>query len=183
MRYHVKARRTEVEIEATPQGDTVSIEPAWFPYRLERLRGQLHWKNGLLTFERVRGTHDRTTVTAGGVCRFVPGGGWHVSFEQLTADRFRADHDVLHALPAGLQQAISAVHLRGLLSMAGSLDIHSTAGPPAASWDMQLDVEQGSLDVGTPIEHVHGGIRLRGQSDGQTWQTFGDMAIALTCLR
>jgi hypothetical protein len=177
VRHHVKARRTEVEIEATPQGDTVSIEPAWFPYRLEHLRGQLHWKDGLLTFERVRGTHDRTTVTAGGVCRFVPGGGWHVSFEQLTADRFRADHDVLHALPVGLQQAISAVHLRGLLSLAGSLDIHSTAGPPAASWDMQLDVEQGSLDVGTPIEHVHGGIRLRGQSDGQTWQTFGDMAI------
>jgi hypothetical protein len=38
VRHHVKARRTEVEIEATPQGDTVSIEPAWFPYRLERLR-------------------------------------------------------------------------------------------------------------------------------------------------
>ena len=177
VRHHVKARRTEVEIEATPQGDTVSIEPAWFPYRLERLRGQLHWKDGQLTFEQVRGAHDRTTVTAGGVCRFVPGGGWHVSFEQLSADRFRADHDVLQALPVGLQQAISAVDLRGLLSLAGSLDIHSTAGSPAASWDMQLDVEQGSLDVGTPIEHVHGGIRLRGQSDKSSWQTFGDMAI------
>jgi hypothetical protein len=177
VRHHVKARRTEVEIEATPQGDTVSIEPAWFPYRLEHLRGQLHWKDGLLTFEQVRGTHDRTTVTAGGVCRFVPGGGWHVSFEELSADRFRADHDVLQALPVGLQQAVSAVDLRGLLSLAGSLDIHSTAGSPAASWDMQLDVEQGSLDVGTPIEHVHGGIRLRGQSDKNSWQTFGDMAI------
>ncbi len=177
VRHHVKARRTEVEIEATPQGDTVSIEPAWFPYRLEHLRGQLHWKDGMLTFEQVRGTHDRTTVTAGGVCRFVPGGGWHVSFQELSADRFRADHDVLQALPVGLQQAISAVDLRGLLSLAGSLDIHSTAGSPAASWDMQLDVEQGSLDVGTPIEHVHGGIRLRGQSDKNSWQTFGDMAI------
>jgi len=177
VRYHVKARRTEVEIEATPQGDTVSIEPAWFPYRLERLRGQLHWKDGMLTFDRVRGAHDRTTVAAGGVCRFAPGGGWHVSFKHLAADRFRADHEVLSALPVGLQQAISAVDLRGLLSMAGSLDIHSTAGPPAVAWDMQLDVEQGSLDVGTPIEHVHGGIRLRGQSDGRTWQTFGEMAI------
>ena len=177
VRHHVKARRTEVEIEATPLGDNVSIETAWFPYRLQHLRGQLHWKGGQLTIEQVRGTHDRTTVTAGGVCRFVPGGGWHVSFEQLSADRFRADHDVLQALPVGLQQAISAVDLRGLLSLAGSLDIHSTAGSPAASWDMQLDLEQGSLDVGTPIEHVHGGIRLRGQSDKNSWQTFGDMAI------
>ena len=177
VRHHVKARRTEVEIEATPQGDTVSIEPAWFPYRLERLRGQVHWKDGMLSFDRVRGTHDRTTVTAGGVCRFVPGGGWHVSFKQLSADRFRADHEVLAALPVGLRQAIAAVSLRGLLSLAGSLDIHSTAAAPAAAWDMQLDVEQGSLDVGSPIEHIHGGIRLRGGSDGRTWQTFGDMAI------
>ena len=177
VRHRVKARRTEVELQATPQGETVSIEPAWFPYRLERLRGQLTWKKGLLRFAGVRGTHARTTVVAEGVCRFSPGGGWHVSFEQLSADRFRADHEVLQALPVGLQQAITAVNLRGLLSMAGSLDIHSTAGPPAASWDMHLDVEQGALDVGTPLEHVHGGIRLRGQSDGRAWQTFGDMAI------
>ena len=177
VRHRVKARQTDVVLEAQPQGDTVSIEPAWFPYRLEQLRGQLHWKDGRLRFERVRGTHDRTTVAAEGVCRFLPGGGWHVSFERLSADRFRADHGVLGALPVGLQQAISAVNLRGLLSLAGSLDVHSTAGQPTASWDMQLDVEQGALDVGTAIEHVHGGIRLRGQSDGRTWQTFGDLAV------
>lgn len=180
VRHQVKQRRTEVELWATPQGDTVSIEPAWFPYRLERLRGQLHWKDGRLRFDDVRGTHDRTTVSAGGVCRFLPGGGWHVSFGQLSADRFRADHDVLAALPTGLQQAISGVNLRGLLSLAGTLDIHSGqagAGTPTAAWDMQLDVEQGSLDVGTALEHVHGGIRLQGQADGGAWQTFGDLAI------
>ncbi len=177
VRHQVQARRTEVELRATPQGDTVSIEPAWFPYRLERLRGQIHWKDGSLRFDRVRGTHDRTTVSAGGVCRFLPGGGWHVSFEQLSADRFRADHDVLGALPAGLQQAIAAVRLRGLLSLAGSLEVHSGAGAPGASWDMQLDVEQGGLDIGTPVEHVHGGIRLRGQSDGHAWESTGDLAI------
>jgi len=177
VRHRVKTRRTDVEVRATPQGDTVSIEPAWFPYRLESLRGQLSWKDGQLRFERVRGTHARTVVTAEGVCRFAAGGGWHVSFEKLSADRFRADHDVLQALPPGLQRAIAAVRLRGLLSMSGSLDIHSTTASPAASWDMHLDVEQGAIDVGTPIEHVHGGIRLRGQSDGRAWQTVGDMAI------
>ncbi len=177
VRHLVKARRTEVEVEATPQGDTVSIEPAWFPYRLERLGGSLSWKDGLLRFRSVRGSHARTTVSAAGVCRFAPDGGWHVSFEQLSADRFRADHDVLQALPAGLQQAIAGVRLRGLLSLTGSLDVHAAGATPAASWDMHLDVEQGSLDVGTPLEHVHGGIRLRGRSDGRSWQTLGELAI------
>jgi len=192
VRHGVKARRTEVELEATPRGDTVSIEPAWFPYRLERLRGRLRWKDGRLHFDDVRGAHARTTVSAEGMCRFTPDGGWHISFERLVADRFRADHDVLRALPRGLEQAVSSVRLGGMLSVDGALEIYSTApvtvagpggraelvpGPAAASWDMQLDMEQAALDVGVPLEHVHGGIRLRGQSDGRSWTTLGDIAI------
>ncbi len=192
VRHRVKARRTEVELEAEPQGDTVSIEPAWFPYRLERLRGRVQLKNGLLRFEDVRGAHARTTVSAEGVCRFTPDGGWHVSFERLSADRFRADHEVLQALPAGLGQAVAGVRLRGMLAVDGALEIYSTAptivagpggrsetvpGPAAAAWDMQIDVEQAALDVGLPLAHVHGGVRLRGQSDGRTWRTTGDVAI------
>ena len=96
-----------MELAATPVGDTVSIEPAWFPYRLERLRGRLTLAGGRLRFEDVCGVHDRTTVAAAGTCQFTPDGGWRVSFERLTADRFRADHDVLGALPAGLRQAVS----------------------------------------------------------------------------
>ncbi|MFM7206412.1 MAG: AsmA-like C-terminal region-containing protein [Planctomycetaceae bacterium] len=198
VRHRVRQRRTEVEISAAPQGDSVSIEPSWFPYRLERLRGRLHWKDGLLTFDDVRGAHARTTVTAEGTCRFAADGGWHVSFARLAADRFRADHDVLRALPAGLRRAVDGVRLRGLLSVDGALEIYSTApqtvagplgrvesvpGPAAAAWDMQLDMEQAALDVGMPLEHVHGGIRLRGQSDGATWRASGDVAIDSAMLR
>ncbi|MFM7138598.1 MAG: AsmA-like C-terminal region-containing protein [Planctomycetota bacterium] len=192
VRHRVGERRTEVELDATPVGETVSIEPAWFPYRLERLRGRLSWREGVLRFEGIRGVHARTTVSAEGRCRFTPDGGWHVSFERLTADRFRADHDVLVALPAGLQEAVAGVRLKGLLSVDGALDIYTTAprevtlaggrtelvpGPAAAAWDMQLDMEQAALDVGVPLEHVHGGIRLRGTSDGGTWRSLGEIAI------
>jgi hypothetical protein len=131
-------------------------------------------------------------VSAEGTCRFSSDGGWHVSFARLAADRFHADHDVLRALPAGLRQAVAGVRLRGMLSVDGALEIYSTAaqmvagpggrpeavpGPAAAAWDMQLDMEQAALDVGMPLEHVHGGIRLRGQSDGTTWRSVGDVAI------
>ncbi len=192
VQHHVKERRTSVELEATPLADTVSIEPAWFPYRLEQLRGRLSWKDGLLRFEEVRGVHARTTLSTEGTCRFTPDGGWHVSFARLVADRFRVDHEVLRALPAGLQQAVSGVRLKGLLSVDGALDIYSTAprevalpdgrnelvpGPAAAAWDMQLDMEQATLDVGIPLAHVHGGIRLQGASDGTTWRSLGEIAI------
>jgi hypothetical protein len=193
VRHRVKPRKTDVELEATPHGQTVSIEPAWFPYRLEQLKGRLVWKDGVMRFDGVRGVHARTTVGAEGTCRFTPDGGWHVSFAQLSADRFRADHDVVQALPPGLQRAIAAVRPRGLLSLSGAIDIYSTSpapvatvtpgappvspGPPAAAWDLVVDMEQGALDVGLPLEHVHGGVRLRGSSDGRSWQAFGDMTI------
>ncbi len=190
VRHQVKARKTDVVLEATPQGDTVSIEPAWFPYRLEQLRGKLAWHDGLLRFAGVRGVHDRTTVATDGVCRFGSDGSWHVSFEKVSADRFRADHEVLQALPAGLQRAIAAVRPRGLLSLAGSVDIYrkppsvepdaaggTDASAPAAAWDLQLDIEQGSLDVGVALEHVHGGVRLEGRADGRTWRTDGEIKL------
>ena len=183
VRHRVKLRKTEVDVEAIPQDDTVSIEPVWFPYRLERLQGKLAWRNGLLRFDGVRGVHARTTVATEGTCRFAADGGWHVSFERLSADRFRADHDVLRAMPAGLQRAIAAVNPRGLLSLIGALDIYAHAapaggaGPATAAWDMRLDMEQGSLDVGLPLEHVHGGVQLKGQADGRTWKSHGEVSI------
>jgi hypothetical protein len=192
IRHEVGKRRTEVELEAKPCGDTVSIEPAWFPYRLERLQGRLAWKDGLLRFEGVRGVHARTTVSTEGTCRFAEDGGWHVSFTRLAADRFRVDHDLLRALPQGLQRAVAGIDLKGLLSVDGALDIYSTApreitlpngrtelvpGPAAAAWDVQLDMEQASLDAGVPLTHVCGGIRLAGSTDGADWRSFGDLAI------
>jgi hypothetical protein len=184
VRHRVKSRQTSVTLDARPEGDTVSIEPAWFPYRLERLQGRLSWENGWLRFDDVRGSHARTNVAAAGTCRFTPDGGWHVSFQRLSADRFRADQDLLQAMPAGLRTAINAVRPRGLLSLDGTLDLYSTAagadgrpGPAAASWDMRFDVEQGAVDVGVPLEHVHGGLRLVGQSDGRRWQATGEVAI------
>jgi hypothetical protein len=192
VRHRVKARRTQVELQATPQADSVSIAPSWFPYRLERLRGRLTWRDGTLRFDDVRGEHARTTVATAGQCRFAADGGWHVSFERLAADRFRLDQDVLQALPAGLRRAVAGVGLEGLMSLDGSLDLYSTAaaagqgaagteaavpGPPAAAWDVHLDMEQASLDVGVAVEHVHGAVRLRGQGDERGWSSQGEVTI------
>ena len=51
------------------------------------------------------------------------------------------------------------------------------APSPAAAWDLYLDMEQGSLDVGVALEHVHGGVHLVGKTDGRTWQTDGQIAL------
>lgn len=57
VRHDIQQRTTAVDLEATPHAGTVSIEPSWFPYRLEHLDGRLVWRNGQLRFENVRGSH------------------------------------------------------------------------------------------------------------------------------
>ena len=42
---------------------------------------------------------------------------------------------------------------------------------------MRLDMEQGSLDAGILLEHVHGGVRLKGRTDGRTWRSQGELAL------
>lgn len=189
VRHAVGESGTKVILEATPHAGTVSIEPAWFPYRLEKLEGRLAWNDGLLELSEWRGVHDRTSVAADGSCRFLSNGGWHVSLSKLSASHFRADHELLRALPGGLQRALSAVEPQGLLSVDGSLDIYSTEHAPstksetkssrrcAAAWNCHLDMEQGSLDVGVALEHVHGGMRLQGRTDGRVWQATGELDL------
>ena len=189
VRHVVGTQQTQVLLRATPHAGTVSIEPVWFPYRLEQLQGHLTWNDGLLELEGWRGVHARTTVTADGRCRFLPDGSWHVSLAKLAANRFRADHELVRALPVGLQRAVAAVQPRGLLALEGSLDIYSTDHRPegsggqakgrrcAASWNCHLDMEQGGLDVGVALDHVHGGLKITGQTDGQTWHASGELDL------
>jgi len=189
VRHVVGTQETQVLLEAAPHGDSVSIEPAWFPYRLEQLQGRLAWNDGTLQLTGWRGVHARTTVSADGSCRFLPDGSWQVSLAKLSANRFRADHELVSALPAGLQRAVAAVKPRGLLALEGSLDLYSIDPPPgsaagpatgrrcAAAWNCHLDMEQGGLDVGVALDHVHGGLTIRGQTDGRTWHASGELDL------
>ena len=185
VKHIVGQQKTEVVLDATPHANTVSIEPVWFPYRLEQLQGKLTWNNGLLQLGGWRGVHARTTVSTEGNCRFLPDGSWHVSLSHLSADRFRADHELLRALPDGMQEALSTVGPNGLLSIDGSLDIYSTNVEQeksekrrcAASWNCHLDVEQGCFDVGVALNNVHGGLSLRGSTDGQRWSANGEIDL------
>ena len=186
VKHTVEQKKTEVILDATPHANTVSIEPAWFPYRLEQLQGRLSWNNGLLQLSGWRGVHARTTVSTEGNCRFFPDGSWHVSLSHLSADRFRADHELLRALPNGLQKALATVGPSGLLSIDGSLDVYSTNVAQqgssterrcAASWNCHLDVEQGCFDVGVALNNVHGGLSLQGKTDGQRWSAVGEIDL------
>jgi hypothetical protein len=58
------------------------------------------------------------------------------------------------------------LRLAGRTAQAGAID---------ASWDLSFDVEDGRLAGETPVDHIHGGLRVAGGVEQGRWFSRGEM--------
>lgn len=168
----------QIRVHVQPVEDTVSIEPAHFPYRLERLRGDFVYADGRATLASLRGEHGRTIVSARGACDIRPDGGWQLHLEQLNIDRLRIDRDLMQALPGRLKKTMTELHLSSPVNVRGSFDLASrgVAGDPlSAGWNVRLDVQQAGMTLGARLEHVNGSVTMAGDFDGRRFRCQGDV--------
>jgi hypothetical protein len=108
--------------------------------------------------------------------------------------------DLLRAFPDQLASAIRRLDYKGQINISGSLGFasqssnglavlnHSKADviqvamdQPidrlASDWDLRLDVDQGAMMAGLPLENVFGSVRLLGTSRGTNSECRGDVSI------
>ena len=191
LKYAPAGKGLAVQVEASKrkesQASPISLEPTWFRYKLDEVTGDFTYDNltGLATLTGVRARHEKTVVQTAGTCRIQPDGSCGVRLTPLIADRIQPDHELLSALPGGIGQALARLELAGRFNMAGELGIHVPAGdaPPGLDWNLRFDVEQGSLQAGLPVEHIHGQLQLAGQSDGKTLVSRGELDIDSAIVR
>ena len=180
-----KALKVEVTGEKWPkkpndEGYSITVQPAWFPYRLDDVTGLVHYSQGRVQLRNLSAWHDETQLNISGACGVGTDGSWTVQLPNVVADRIRLNRDLLAALPKELGKAAERLTLHGDLCLQGSLAFSGTAGsdePPAAAWDVVLDVEDGSLQCGFPIEHLHGDVHLVGSSGSGTFSSRGDLQV------
>ena len=183
--YLAATKKPEITVRIERFGDNCSIEPVHFPYRMESLRGggtqpAFVYREGRVDFNHLRAVHGRTTLSATGSCAFDEQGPWRLHFERLTADRLRADGDLLTALPSGLKKAVAQLNPTGLINLDGSLDLSSSGilgDPLRTAWNLDLDVQQSSLSAGVMLDNVTGALHLEGQHDGHQIRSNGELAI------
>jgi hypothetical protein len=178
--YHSRSKRMSVELWARPRGDSTSIEPVSFPYRLEQLRAEIHYRDGLVELRDVQGIHGRTALSARGQCSLHPDGGWRLRLEDLQVDRLGAEHDLLTAVPERLRRVMAELKPKGPVNLAGTVEFARQAGPASpleAQWDVRLDLYQVGLECGVRLENVTGGIKLVGSSKGDRFSTRGELAL------
>ncbi len=180
VRYLCDQKRLSVGVRAEPQCDSTSICPVYFPYRMDKLRGVLVYRDGHVELERLKAEHGPVKMAAAGQCNFLPDGSWNFQFRGLSVDRLRLDRELVQALPGRLKKMISELKPTGSLDLRGSFGLEGGARPgdPVRSqWDLAIGFQQGSIDCGIKLENLHGSVTLAGGFDGRHFHSQGELAI------
>lgn len=170
-----------LSVACRPRGDTVSIEPKVFPYRLENIEGRMLYRNGHVDLERFRARHGQAEMSATGYCEFPQEGGWHFHLDGVSVDRLVLDRELVQALPGRLRAGILELNPAGHMYLCdGSLDLvqGGAAGDPVRSgWRVTLGFHQGSVDCGVKLHDMHGNLTMAGWFDGKHYSSQGELDV------
>lgn len=173
-------KQLTLNVWAQPKPGTISIEPVHFPYRLEDVRGELFYRDGRLSLNRLRASHGDTSLSAEVGCDILPDGSWQLQLRDLAADRLRLDRELIAALPGQFRARLAELEPQGPFNLSGTLEA-GRAGQPGspltARWDLNLGCHQASLQCGVPLESICGSARLVGGFDGRQFHTRGEMNV------
>ncbi|MFZ5832869.1 MAG: hypothetical protein ACOY3P_22510 [Planctomycetota bacterium] len=184
--YTSEEKELSVKVRAQPQSDSSSIEPIHFPYRLERLRGVITYEDGRVTLEQIKAEHGAVKLSTEGVCQFLPDGRWQFRLTNLCVDRVRLDRELMQALPERLRRPLAELKPAGPINVQGVFELGSgqSPGDPIQSrWNVQLGLQQASLECGLRLHNIHGTVNIAGTFDGRKLLSSGELAIDSLNLR
>jgi hypothetical protein len=172
--YHVVAEKADNE---DPRG-AISLTPSWFPYRWDQVSGRCELQNGQLVIRSLSGQHGTARLILDGAGHFGSSG-WGVTLSRLSLENARINGELASAIrPTRLRQAVIRSRVAGPVRVEGSMEIAGQPNRPVTSkWNIYVDLENGSLDLGVPVRAIRGGVRLRGGYDGQHFNSSGALAV------
>ena len=176
LRYSTTDRKLDLRVHVEAGGEGLVIEPEFFPYRMEKLRGVLDYQNGQVTMHGLSAEHGRTKISSDGNCQMAADGSWTLRLDNLSADQISVDRELLAALPPRLRGCLGEMDIEGSLGMRGSLAFRRGGLPTdvtTAAWDLEFTTVQGQMRSGIELKNIAGGIRLIGEFDGAKQQSRG----------
>lgn len=181
LRYDTHNKKLSVTAKVDPIAGTTSIEPTYFPYRMDNLQGTMVYRDGDVELQNITAEHGAVKMQTGGSCEVNPDGSWALTLEGLSVDRLQLNHDLHRALPVRLRSAVDRLGWQGQLSIRDSLlqlSGSGTLGESAKSrWRIYLDTHAGSMNSGVPLHNIHGGVTLEGAFDGEHLRSWGTINV------
>jgi hypothetical protein len=180
VRHVTGQRQAGVTFRAEPRGDTASIEPVYFPYRLEKLHGAMVFGNGHVQLENLRAEHGHVNLSAGGTCDFGPDGNWHLVLDGISVDRLRLDRELIKIMPEQMKRAFTTLNAEGPVDLRGRWEFQrggSPDDPLRSAWNLDVSFAGTSIQNGIKLENLHGGVTLIGGFDGRDFHSYGELAV------
>ncbi|WP_232055881.1 hypothetical protein [Tuwongella immobilis] len=106
----------DLKVEMTVAGG--AIQPKFFPYRMEQMRGKINYQFGQLLLTNLQATHHGSTlkIQQGEIRERADDGIW-AKLQQITTDALPIDTDLVQALPSGLRRSVESLSPRGMVSL------------------------------------------------------------------
>lgn len=178
---HIPGGKPVIEVQIDPLG--ASIEPVHFPYRIEKLTGQIYYETGLVRMENLAGEHGAVKIASRGECKIDDEGRWRLRMFELVAERLRLDRDSRDrdlniALPKQLRQALEPLELSGMVNLGGEIELAGSPlpnEPMQAAWDLGIDCQRVGLRNPVVLSNIYGALRVQGAFDGESTFSQGDV--------
>jgi hypothetical protein len=180
----------QAQFRAVLKPHDLSITPVKLPYRFDRLNGAIAIDGPHLVVPGLTARHGDATFALAGTGELNPRGSYDL---QLSAKNVNIDPALRDALPASLQNIIDGLKLHGpcdfrftrLAYRPGATTRPAEPDAASAAQDAeQLDLslavtfKGGGLDVGVPLDHVNGQIKLDAELRDQSLTSIrGDIDI------
>lgn len=168
--YDSLSDRMHLQFSAEPAPGDCSIQPSWFPYRVDNLAGRLEYNDGHAIIPLARGQHGSARFSATVTYRQEPHGVWTVDLADLFAEQIPLDQELAQAVPPALQQVLRTLNPAGKINLRGQLRIQGTAHPSVpvhTQWSLFVDTHQTRLDCGLRFTAVSGTAHIVGVAQGE----------------
>ena len=161
----------ELDLTVTARGQC-SIQPRFFPYRLEQLHGSARYKQGQVTIGPITARHGESRIflgreQIGGVLHLWPQGSWRLELYELRGDLLYVDKDLLAALPDGLRTVLQSLQPDRPLRLVVNLEVENPRGEAVQSirWNGHASFARCTWQCGIALREATGYVSLQG-----SWQ-------------
>ena len=117
---------------------------------------------------RTSGGARLTSVSTEGTCDIEPDGGFRLRLVNLAVDRFKADHELIAALPEGLKRMVAELKPTGAINLRGNVEIRQDRGrrraarsrPGTCTFDGPSGGARHGREIGKRLRPAEPGRRL-----------------------
>ena len=160
--------------------DTLRIQPASVPYRMDIVEGSVRFRDGQVLIDSLRATHGLSEVSAEGGCEPTNDGRWLLTLDLHSGSRLIPDAELINSLPVEMRGAMRGLNLRGPIRLRGLTKtlLSSPDFPqPIFVWDLDLQLEGNRIgDVG-PVRALRGELSVKGEKDARGLRAQGDIRL------